>query len=339
LAKHQWIDFKAIRRELNFEQVLQHYGIRINARTGKSGKQHSGTCPLQSCRGKPPKRTFSANLERGIWQCFSCKASGNALDFIAAMMGLNPSKADELRQAAQKAKETFLGNGELGLEFQPAKPKVEEVPPEPPVEGARVLVNEPLDFELQSLDPGHPWFAEKKISRETVEHFGLGYCKRGWLKGRIAIPLRNGDGKLVGYAGRLLDDAAASEDNPLYAFPKARMHKGVMYEFRVSDLLYHRHDVKAPARRIFVTPFIETVWTLWQEGFQDAISIMGNVCHGSQRRAFIEATEAEGTVWIVSEERDFMSQSIAEITYLTAHHRRVRWCGLQTVLASASDFR
>lgn len=197
-----------------------------------------------------------------------------------------------------------------------------------------MLINEPLDFELQSLDPDHPWFAERKLSKETVGHFGLGYCNRGWLKGRIAIPLHNGAGKLIGYAGRLLDDETATTENPLYVFPKARIHKGILYEFQISEVLYHLHQMIQPGPRILVTPFIETVWTLWQQGHRDSVSIMGNICHGHQRRAFIDMVQADGVVWIVSEEQDFTNQSIAEITYQTAMHRKVRWCGIETILSS-----
>lgn len=334
LAKREWIDFKAVRAQLDFESVLRHYGMQVQARSGGKGRQHSGSCPLPTCKGKPPKRTFSANLDRGIWQCFACKESGNSLDFICLAEGLDPLKAAELRQAARKAKEMFLAEAQPKRGLEEAEPTVAEAPPEPPVEGERVVVNAPLNFELKSLDPEHPWFRERGYSAETVAHFGLGYCSRGWLSGRIAIPLRNGEGKLVGYAGRLLDDGTASAENPLYLFPKARAHKGIHHEFRISELLYHRHAMDGPAKGVFVAPFIETVWFLWQEGLRDSVSIMGNSCHGPQRQAFVEATEPDGTVWIVSEENDFTHQSIAEMTYQTAMRRKVRWCSLATILTS-----
>ena len=330
MSKKQWIDFRALRRELKFEQVLSHYGVEPHIRTTEKGRQHSGTCPLQTCREKSKKRTFSANLDRGIWQCFACKQSGNALDFIALLEGLDPSNASQLRQAAEKARETFLGEiSQPSLDLTPDKAAVEETPPEQIVE---TVVNAPLDFELQSLDPDHPWFRERKLSRETVAHFGLGFCARGWLKGRIAIPIRTSVG-LVGYAGRLLDEKEANPENPIYIFPQHRVHKGVRHEFQISEIVYHLHEVRVPVKRILVTPFPDSVWTLWQEGIPECVSIMGTTCYPQQMRAFVDAVEPEGVVWIVSEEDDFPTQSIAELTYQTAMHRKVRWCSQMTTLS------
>ena len=51
---------------------------------------------------------------------------------------------------------------------------------------------------------------------ETIVRFGLGYCSRGMLKSRVAIPLHDAVGALVGYAGRVADDATITEDNPRY---------------------------------------------------------------------------------------------------------------------------
>ena len=37
-----WIDFKALRAKLDFEQVLRHYGVEVK----RKGNQHQGFCPL-----------------------------------------------------------------------------------------------------------------------------------------------------------------------------------------------------------------------------------------------------------------------------------------------------
>lgn len=329
--KKQWIDFKALRRDLSFERVLSHYNVQLHVRTSGKGRQHNGLCPFQTCKGTSKKRTFSANLDRGIFQCFKCRQSGNVLDFIAIQEGFDPSNAGDLRKAAEKAKAMFIGT-ELPEE-KPVTPAVAEASSEAAVE---TVVNAPLDFELQSLDPDHPWFRERGLCPETVAHFGLGYCPRGWLKGRIAIPLRNGEGKLIGYAGRLLEDVTASAENPLYAFPKTRIHNGATYEFRISEIVYNIHELQAPTKRILVTPFLDTVWSLWQHGQTDAVSIMGSVCYPTQMKIFIDAVQSDGVVWIVSEEHDFPHQSIAELTYQIALHRKVRWCSMETIMRPLS---
>ena len=94
-----WIDFKGLRKKLDFEQVLRHYGVEVK----RKGNQHQGYCPLPNHQGKKNSPSFSANLERGIFQCFGCGAKGNVLEFAAMM-----EKADPKDGAADCA-EPFAG--------------------------------------------------------------------------------------------------------------------------------------------------------------------------------------------------------------------------------------
>ena len=82
-----------------------------------------------------------------------------------------------------------------------------------------------LNFELQGLDPSHAYLKERGFTTETIAYFGLGYCSRGLMQGRIAIPLHDEHGLLVGYAGRLVDDREIDEDNPKYRFPSGASGK------------------------------------------------------------------------------------------------------------------
>jgi len=43
-------------------------------------------------------------------------------------------------------------------------------------------VNVALDFELRELNREHPYLINRGFTRETIEHFGLGFCSRGLLK-------------------------------------------------------------------------------------------------------------------------------------------------------------
>ncbi|MEW9503531.1 hypothetical protein AB1471_17515, partial [Jeotgalibacillus marinus] len=54
---------------------------------------------------------------------------------------------------------------------------------------------------------------------DTVAAFGLGYCAKGTMSGRIAIPLHNGDGELLGYCGRWPGEPP--EGTTLHKFPAA----------------------------------------------------------------------------------------------------------------------
>ena len=107
-----------------------------------------------------------------------------------------------------------------------------------------MVANAPLDFTLQGLDQEHPYLTGRGFTPETARHFGLGFASRGLMKDRIAIPLKNHEGLLVGYAGRLVDDDLVGEDNPKYRFPGDREKAGTRFVFRKSELLYHPDELR-----------------------------------------------------------------------------------------------
>jgi DNA primase len=51
---------------------------------GRVGEQLRGPCPLHGSRS-PTSRCFAAHVGKGVYHCFRCGASGNALDLYAAV--------------------------------------------------------------------------------------------------------------------------------------------------------------------------------------------------------------------------------------------------------------
>src|SRR5438270_5482996 len=80
-----WLDFKELRERLDFAAVLKHFGVELKV---KKRNQHQGFCPLPTHQGHKRSPSFSAQLDRKIWKCFGCGASGNVIDFGSRMMGL-----------------------------------------------------------------------------------------------------------------------------------------------------------------------------------------------------------------------------------------------------------
>src|SRR4051794_7916918 len=66
----------------------------------------------------------------------------------------------------------------------------------------RVIEVSSGDIPTLKPDPAHPYLEGRGLGPELVELFGLDFCSRGSMAGRICIPIHNEHGELVAYAGR-----------------------------------------------------------------------------------------------------------------------------------------
>lgn len=284
-------------------------------------------------RGKP-SASFSANLEKGVFQCFSCKASGNVLDFVCIMEGLNPADSAGIRKAAVFAQEKFLGRGESHEREPPARRTPSNganghdtalsEPLQVPAKG-QVRVNPPLDFELKGLDPEHKYLKERGFNEETIQHFGLGFCSRGLLSGRIGIPLRDQAGKLIGYAGRIVDERRIDDEHPKYLFPGTRERNGTVLEFRKSLFLYNAHAITKPVEDLIVVEGFPSAWWLWQWGFPNVVATMGSSCSPEQARLIVSLTlPHDGCVWAFTDADQGGEELAASLLPQVTLHRLCR---------------
>jgi DNA primase len=187
-----------------------------------------------------------------------------------------------------------------------------------------IVVNAPLDFELKGLDRKHPYLLNRGFSQDTVDLFGLGFCSRGLLKDRVAIPLHDHEGKLVGYAGKVVDDATISEDNPRYRFPGKRERDGKLFEFRKTLFLYNGFRVKAPVEDLIVIEGFASVWWLHQNGLPNVVATMGSDCSERQAELIVSLVKPDGRVWIVADGDNAGERHAQTLLSLLSPHRFVR---------------
>jgi len=200
-----WVDFKAIKQAVSIEQVLQHYGVKLK----RSGKELRGRCPIHKGEGTD---SFHANTEKNAFQCFSCQAKGNVLDFVAAMDHCS------VRDAALKVQASFSVSTAASTTKPPASGQAAEV-------DDRGEPNKPLGFRLQGIDHRHPYLSQRGIDPETAEYFGVGFFSgKGSMSGRVVIPIENEKGELVAYAGRSIDGS-----EPKYKLPAGFKKSHVLY--------------------------------------------------------------------------------------------------------------
>ena len=77
-----WVDFRQLRKSLDFEKVLVLYGVVVKK---TKDNRHQGFCPLPTHHGKRKTPSFSGKIGLGsvavlwLWRC-----AGNVLEFAAA---------------------------------------------------------------------------------------------------------------------------------------------------------------------------------------------------------------------------------------------------------------
>jgi len=93
------LDFRRAREEIRLTEVLTLLGYQARQQTGE---QRRGPCPVRGS-SSPSSRSFAAHLGKNVWQCFVCRASGNALDLWAAVthQGIYPAVLELYRRLSR----------------------------------------------------------------------------------------------------------------------------------------------------------------------------------------------------------------------------------------------
>jgi len=240
-----WVDFKAVKAAVSMQMLLDHYQINW---LRKSSGELRGRCPIHKGDGQS---AFHVNLTKNVFNCFSCQARGNVLDFVAAM------EQCSVRDAALKLKQWYSTADGAPATPPKAKPATDSGG----VGDKAVAANKPLSFQLKGIDPNHPYLSERGISKDTAETFGIGFFSgKGSMNGRVVIPIHNERGELVAYAGRAIDGS-----EPRYKLP-AGFHK--------SAEVFNLHRVTAQ-EVILVEGFFDCM-KVWQSLNPFVVALMGS---------------------------------------------------------------
>jgi DNA primase len=260
----RWIDFSALKQQVSVRDVLARYGMLAGLQEKKPGRL-VGPCPIH---GGKNGTSFNVDTAKNVFHCFSECGGGNVLDLVM--------KIDKcsIREAGEKLSDWF------GLTFERSRrstaskaPRSEATeaqatasPPARPIN--TTTSNPPLDRPLRDLNPDHPYLAAARgLTIPTIREFGIGYCSRGLMRGRIAIPIHDEHGRLVAYAGRAVEETLA-EKAGRYRLPES---------FRKGHVLFNLHRVLARGDRatVVVEGFMGC-FKLHQAGFPNVVGLMGS---------------------------------------------------------------
>ena len=320
MPKNKLVDFRAVREAVTMEDVLSHYGLLDKMK--RSGDSLSGCCPIH--KGSNPTQ-FRVSLSKNLWNCFSeCKHGGNVVDFISRMedvsaygaalkaiewFKLDPDRVYAEGEGADEPSEPRSSNE------APARPKSAQ--PSPPAEAKPEgnAPNPPLKFRLDKLQREHPYLTERGLTLETLVDFGVGFCAKGMMAGRIAIPIHNPDGQVVAYAGRHVGEPP--EGTPKYKLPPG---------FRKSLELFNLDRARKESGALIVVEGFFDAMKLHQLGHRKAVALMGSSLSPAQEELIRRHTDQHSQILVMLDEddagrsaRDEIATRLAKFAFVRIH--------------------
>ena len=270
--------------------------IGAHVRLKRAGRNFVGLCPFHN--EKTP--SFSVNAERGFFHCFGCGAGGTVFNFVMRTEGLSFPEAIE-----SLARRYGVTLPERGGEAGPGAGERD----------AALRANQiAADFFVHVLwktpdgAAAREYLSARGVAAETARTFGLGFAperpanlagaldKRGLLaaavrlglvkqdgagtrdmfRGRLMFPIRDGQGRVLAFGGRVLDQRLPkyinSPESPLYS--KSRNVYG-LYEARAA--------IASADRAIVVEGYLDAI-AVWQAGFKETVASLGTALTVDQLR-------------------------------------------------------
>lgn len=246
-----WVDYRALKQSVGIAQVLASYHVQLKP-VGRN--QLRGRCPLPTHGSEQSRESFSVHTAKNVWACHSAscrearegRVGGNILDLVALL------ERCSIREAALHLHSGCLAGARP---CEQLASKRSSPTPDP---------LRPLPFSLHLS--WHPYLERRGVHPATAAQFGIGYyAGAGFLRGRIAFPIHDTEGRLVAYAGRSIDGS-----EPRYLFPPG---------FRKSQAVFNLHracrEVAArPAGCVIVEGFFDCL-RVHQTSYRKVVALMG----------------------------------------------------------------
>jgi DNA primase len=148
------------------------------------------------------------------------------------------------------------------------------------------------------------------------------------MANRIAIPLHDAEGRLVGYAGRIIDDQLIDEETPKYRLPGVRERDGKVFEFSKGAFLFNGHRIRSPVDElVIVEGFFDAIW-LHQAGWRNVVALMGASCSPEQAMLIFRMTHFDARIRIMTDGDEAGDRCAKSIFEEIAPERFVNWVQL-----------
>ena len=297
-----WIDYEEVKQKVSMKEVLEVFGIAQQFE--QRGSHLIGCCPLPNhVHGPRPNREqfkISRKDDRDCWYCFGdCKRGGSVVDFAQAMTGyslthtrlwFHENFGDRLTSQKPKERPSPAESRELEKEtahdetgWTSESPQAPSGPVDIPASDSSVKPLKPLRFRL-NLDSTVAYLRDRKLTDDTIAHFGCGLASKGVMAGYVCFPIyrwprQDGNENPVGYVGRLPTETF-DEEHPRHKVPPG---------FLVSQSVQGLAEAMASTTDVplvVVEGVFKTAW-LYQHGVPSAISTLTSNVSDEQARLLI----------------------------------------------------
>lgn len=286
-----------IKQRLSIVQIVQEY-LPLK----KAGANWRGLCPFHS--EKSP--SFMVSDDRMIFHCFGCNEGGDVFTFLQKLEGYDFPEV--LKLLAERA----------GVAIAKRDPKIAhernviaEINDWASKFYQKVLLDSP------SAEPARQYLASRALKPETIQRFGIGFAPEGWetlvtflgkrgyrdedtinaglalrssngrgiydrFRKRVMFTIRDAQGRVVGFTGRLLPEDEKKPDaggkyvntpeSPLY-------HKGSV----LFGLDQARHEIKKADLAVIVEGNMDVI-SSHQAGVSNVVASSGTALTDDQLR-------------------------------------------------------
>ncbi len=273
---------KEIKRRLSIVSLIEAY-LSLK----RSGKNFVGICPFHD--DKNP--SLHVSEEKGLFHCFSCGAGGDIFGFM--MRYNNISFPEAIAELAKRA--------DVPLERQYRAPAREKSRANALFRINSLICKfyHKALLESQEGKEALNYLSARGISLETVKEFNLGYAPSSWdtltrildakniplsmaeeiglvikrqnkdgyydrFRGRIIFPIKDVDGKVVGFGGRTV-----SGEEPKYMKSEIYHKKSILYGLDRS-----RDYIRREKHAVVVEGYMDFL-SLFRAGIRNAVATLG----------------------------------------------------------------
>jgi len=246
-----FIDFQELKGRVDIEAACSFLQLNLKP----SGKQLRGPCPTCQSSGD---RSLVATPEKGAAYCFSAKKGGDVIWFTAHIRGVSQ------KEAAHLLNEAFGGAGNVADRGNTTGTV--------PANSAKEREMKPLSY----LQTDHDNVVGLGVLSDTAEFFECGHAPKGIMRGKLAIPIHDRDGRLIAYCGR-------SYDGKALAFPSG---------FKPEEHIFNAHRVTEGD--LYLTRDPLEVLLAYENGVENVVSFLTNTIQPLQLEMLASLMEQRG---------------------------------------------